>query len=895
MSRSLFLSAALWTLQATAQVAAPYTDDVSGIKFLGIQHSSGFRTGIAIPENPTTDFIGQIVAPAGGWGSFSLGGSMRNNLLVTAWPNGEEIVSSFRKATGYTSPPVVTGDFTLSTIPSGTYINDTAYSYTFLCSNCLGTADEGKLALTDASANSVVAWALSTDPVTTPASDSSVLSYHAAGFGLFGVTAADAASAEFETWAATAVAGTAPGNSTTPIGGGGSTNGTVGGNTTATISNSTYDYIVAGGGIAGIVAAQRLAESGASVLLLERGGASLASTGNTDTLAWNSSVTMYDVPGFAYYLSTVGKPAFCTDTADQAGCLLGGGSMVNALMFVPPQDRDFDDKWPQGWKSADVASAASRVWALNPGQTYGSEDGTRYNNEAYEVLSQFFGSNGFTHTDAIEKPNEKVDVYSFPPWNIIDGLRAGPVRTYLPLAQAMSNFKLQLNTQVLRAVREGSAVTGVETLDSTGKRVIYNVKAGGKVILAAGSLSTPRILYNSGIGPAEQLQTVASGNTGISLPAQADWIELPVGTEIKDHVIFTLKFNTKGSLPALASTKFTQPDLTTADLFAQGSGLLAQSGQRLNFWTSVNTTSGEEVFIQGTCNGPANNTVQMKVYLTHGLTSTGSLGITADGATELTSDPWMKTDTDKEAITTFFDRLLEMTRQPNSTLSLQGTNGNVTGADLISSFVTASHYVGSAKMGTKGEAGVVVDTDTKVYGTDNLFVVDASMHPDLPTGNTQAIVMVAAEAAAARILALGTSSANETGIAQPNGTGAPAPLPIGTGSPAPGFTEVPTGAIPTASPTSLPAPSQETQRPGRGGENRPERPNRPNRGAKGRQSSTTLVTPTPTPTSVRGSYGGSYRRNAAARVPVSPNTFDDEATVWERSQKERASYLDYAY
>jgi len=61
-------------------------------------------------------------------------------------------------------------------------------------------------------------------------------------------------------------------------------------------------------------------------------------------------------------------------------------------------------------------------------------------------------------------------------------------------------------------------------------------------------------------------------------------------------------------------------------------------------------------------------------------------------------------------------------------------------------------------MGTKGEEGVVVDTDTKVYDTDNLFVVDASMHPDLPTGNTQAIVMVAAEAAVARILALGTAS-----------------------------------------------------------------------------------------------------------------------------------------
>lgn len=55
-----------------------------------------------------------------------------------------------------------------------------------------------------------------------------------------------------------------------------------------------------------------------------------------------------------------------------------------------------------------------------------------------------------------------------------------------------------------------------------------------------------------------------------------------------------------------------------------------------------------------------------------------------------------------------------------------------------------------------------MDLDTKVYGTDNLFVVDASFHPDLPTGNTQAIVMVAAEAAAKKVLAVKVSGGDDT-------------------------------------------------------------------------------------------------------------------------------------
>src|SRR5262245_46529925 len=124
------------------------------------------------------------------------------------------------------------------------------------------------------------------------------------------------------------------------------------------------------------------------------------------------------------------------------------------MMFVKPQSRDFDDKWPEGWKWNDVAEAADQVYERNPGQNYGSMDGLRYNNEAYEVLSQFFGANGWTDTDFIDGDhNARHDVYGFPPWNTADGLRSGVVRTYLPAAQQQPNFKLMLNTKVIRAVR----------------------------------------------------------------------------------------------------------------------------------------------------------------------------------------------------------------------------------------------------------------------------------------------------------------------------------------------------------------------------------------------------------------------------------------------------------
>ena len=116
----------------------------------------------------------------------------------------------------------------------------------------------------------------------------------------------------------------------------------------------------------------------------------------------------------------------------------------------------------------------------------------------------------------------------------------------------------------------------------------------------------------------------------------------------------------------------------------------------------------------------------------------------------------------------FLERLLTMTRRANSTLTLQLSDdspvpANATAASLLTSYRDAgsalnpgSHYVGTAAM------GAVTDADTRVRGTDNLFVVDASMHPDLPTGNTQVIVMVAAERAVERILGEAPPPANGT-------------------------------------------------------------------------------------------------------------------------------------
>lgn len=126
----------------------------------------------------------------------------------------------------------------------------------------------------------------------------------------------------------------------------------------------------------------------------------------------------------------------------------------------------------------------------------------------------------------------------------------------------------------------------------------------------------------------------------------------------------------------------------------------------------------------------------------------GSLSVTSTGATELTTTPYFTNEVDRQGLASYIDSFISATSSTTGS-GIVVANDTATGDDYITnSFAAGDHYVGTAKIGD------VVDTDTKVIGTDNLFAVDASIHADLPTGNTQAIVMVVAEKAAQKILAL---------------------------------------------------------------------------------------------------------------------------------------------
>ncbi|CVK98928.1 related to cellobiose dehydrogenase [Fusarium mangiferae] len=520
-------------------------------------------------------------------------------------------------------------------------------------------------------------------------------------------------------------------------------------------ADSAYDYIVVGGGPAGLITAERLSEANEKVLLLERGHGPTVATGSNHTLSWDSSLTPIDVPGLS---SAVGgldlwNEYMCDDTAALAACVLGGGVTVNYMVFVHPPARDFDDKWPKGWKWNDVAPAANRLYARNQGTLVPSKNNERYDQGLYNTLSGFFDKLGWKSVDMIKQPDEKHEVYSWPSWNVKNALRAGPVRTYLPLAQKRNNFTLRMGSKVIRVVRSGSRATGVEVETAAGKKEIVKLSKHGRVVLSAGALTTPRLLFNSGIGPKKQILTAKK--TGVTLPAERNWINLPVGENLMDHPIFTFTVKTGGAWGMLdTDSVLNGTDTKNIDLYEKkSSGVLTQGRHRMIFFSSNKGSDGVTRYFQGSCAAGGDGIASIKVYMTHGLTSTGVLGMTEEGKTVIEKSPYLQTSGDVEAAKAFVQDMVEKITDSSSGFVLQKETNTTA---IIKAVTSGNHYAGTTKMGTddgrKGGSSVV-DTNAKVYGMDNLFVSDAGIHPDLPTGNIQTIVMVAAEAAVAKILA----------------------------------------------------------------------------------------------------------------------------------------------
>ncbi|ATY58895.1 cellobiose dehydrogenase [Cordyceps militaris] len=534
-----------------------------------------------------------------------------------------------------------------------------------------------------------------------------------------------------------------------------------------------WDAIVVGAGPAGIIVADRLSEAGLTTLLLEQGGASYGITGGTERPSWlnGTDLSRVDVPGlYSTIFGSADSSLICKPDAVRAyqACTVGGNSAINAGLYFQPPASDWDDYHPDGWHSADVQGATERLLQRQPAVTDYSSDKRSYVEDIQDAArSWLVDGAGYADVSFADEPDRKDKVYGRPVFNYIDGQRGGPVRTYLQSALSRPNFHLATAVRVKQVNHQGGKASGVEVeLDGTTKSV--GLKPGGRVILSAGALQSPQILMHSGIGPQETLQKLSDSSFG-AYTASSSWVVQPwVGEGLFDNPNTFIQL----SSPAMQSYnyKYEDPDTEDKDLYLNArSGHYTFASQAATFWTYVPHEDGTRSGVQGTISSTGyaaymdNHTVTLNVYGTSGLLSAGRVELSDDGrfVAGASADTYYSHPRDARAIATFvhdiFQSLPASTPDAPAAAGLTPRNiaRDATVEDIEQYLTTPSAYARGQvnHWSSSCRIGKCVDADTKVVGTENIHVVDASVLSPM-TVNPQFAVMVAGEKGAERILAL---------------------------------------------------------------------------------------------------------------------------------------------
>jgi cellobiose dehydrogenase (acceptor) len=405
-----------------------------------------------------------------------------------------------------------------------------------------------------------------------------------------------------------------------------------------------------------------------------------------------------------------------------------------------------------------MQSAIAKVHEMQPSTDLPSADGKRYLQSGYDAAREWLVEGaGYAEVGLNDGPedHQKTKVFGHPIYNYEGGQRSGPVKTYLQSALKRSNFHFQTGTKVVRVIRDGQTATGVEIkLKGSDTTSIVNIAKTGRVVLSSGALQSPQLLMWSGIGEAAALHNLsASGN--LTLPAN-QWINnSAVGDKVFDNPnTFIELFSDSISS---YNYNYTDPIPADKDLYLNSrSGPYSFASQTSAFWDFIQQ-GNETIGCQGTIDSSGfgsfmqNGTITLNVYGTSGMRSLGRVGLDAKGI----ATPSITFYSDKRDVQAIGQFVYNIFQKLPPTLKPLNIAGNSTLEEITNWLATPSDYtMGNVQHWSSScRFETCVDVDTKVIGTDNIHVVDASISVPLTT-NPVFGTMIIAERAVEKILAL---------------------------------------------------------------------------------------------------------------------------------------------
>jgi choline dehydrogenase len=510
---------------------------------------------------------------------------------------------------------------------------------------------------------------------------------------------------------------------------------------------SSYDYVIVGAGSAGCVLAARLTEDpDIRVALIEAGGPDTDQEIHIPAAFSQQFKTRLDwdfdtdpEPGLA------GRRAYLP-----RGKTLGGSSSMNAMIYIRGNPADYDtwaaDYQAEGWSWADVLPYFLKAEDNERGgdEFHGAggpltvSEG-RSNQPLAAAFVDAGVQAGYEHNyDFNGKSQFGVGTYQLTQRN---GMRCSAAVAYLHPALTRPNLTLLPFNLAQKVIIDSGRATGVEVFhDGT----VETIRAEREVILSAGAYLSPKLLQLSGIGPAALL-------TPFGIEVVAD---LPAGMNLQDHVATVLNYRTDTESLMTAAT-----EENAVLLMTEGRGPLTSNiGESGGFFRSTALLDAPDlqfhfapVLFHAEGMGPVaeNGFGFGPCVLTP--TSRGHVTLRSlrpDAAPRIVHN-YLATAEDRAALVAGIRIALEIAAQPALANLITGpfdipeaddADGLLRWAQRVSG--TLYHPTSTCSIGT------VVDPELRVLGIDGLRVVDASVFPTVPRGNTNAPTIMVAEKAA---------------------------------------------------------------------------------------------------------------------------------------------------